>query len=226
MIEWDDYWKDYSISKAEKWLISERDKILNYYLDRMNHLKKEVLEVGCGFGSNLRRISKERKDINSYALDKSIEAIKLIKNVISNAVVSDCISTGFLDKRFDLIYSAGLMEHFTDEVPFLSEMKRILKDDGILITIVPGRYSLWKLYQLLHFGLWQHGYEKSYTYDGLKRLFKDNGLQIIEITGIDPFSIAGFIMKVFNISFNPVIKRTLQRSGYTELCVVARKRLW
>lgn len=224
MIEWDDYWKDYAASKAEEWLISERDKIINKYLNRIKTPKKKILEVGCGFGSNLRLINSTRKDVNCFALDNSIEAIKAIKGVIPNAVVSDCRNTGFTDNKFDLIYSAGLMEHFKDEVPFLSEMKRIVKDDGYVITIVPARYSLWKLYQIIHFGLWQHGYEKAYTYNGLGSLVKENGFRVIEITGIDPFSISGFIMKLFNTSFNPVIKKSPQKSGYTELCVVAKKR--
>jgi len=28
MMSWDDYWKQYSISKAERWMISERDRRL------------------------------------------------------------------------------------------------------------------------------------------------------------------------------------------------------
>ena len=224
MIEWDEYWKGYTPSKAEKWLISERDKIIGTYLDRIGTPIKKVLEAGCGFGSNLRLINKTRRDVDCYALDNSKQAIKLIGSIIPNTVVSDCRKTGFPDDKFDLVYSAGLMEHFKDEEPFLSEMRRIVKANGYLITIVPARYSLWKLYQVIHFGLWQHGYEKSYTHSELEVLFKKNKFHIVEISGIDPFSITGFIMKLFNVSFDPVIKKSPQKSGYTELCVVAQKK--
>jgi len=223
MIEWDDYWKDYSTSKAEKWLISERDKIINEYLNRSNKKKKKVIEVGCGFGSNLRLLKTTRTDVECYALDMSKEAIKAIKQLIPNSVVADCRKTNFKCKKFDLILSAGLMEHFKNEMPFVREMKRILKDDGLLVTFVPARYSLWQLYQRLHFGLWKHGYEKAYAHNALRKLFSENGFKVIEIRGIDPFSVSGFIMKLFNVSFQPAIRRSPQRSAYTELCVIAQK---
>ncbi|TET16650.1 MAG: class I SAM-dependent methyltransferase [Candidatus Cloacimonadota bacterium] len=224
MIQWDDYWKQYKASEAEKWLISERDSIFKRYLDRIDATRKKVLEVGCGFGSNLRLLNTTRDDVESFGLDTSGEAINAIKTVIQNAVVADCRKTGFPDNEFDMVYSAGLMEHFRDEVPFLNEMRRIVKSEGYVITIVPARYSLWKLYQLLHFGLWQHGYEKAYTHDGLKRLFLENNYRVVEITGIDPFSIFGFLMKLLNKSFNPCIKQSPQKSAYTELCIIAKKR--
>jgi SAM-dependent methyltransferase len=224
MISWDEYWRDYSASKAEKWLISERDRILQRYLDRIPHTRKRVLEVGCGFGSNLRILHNTRKDVECCALDSSIEAIRSVKEAVPQVVVADCRSTGFPDNSFDLVYSAGLMEHFADELPFIREMHRIVKSEGSVVTIVPARYSLWKLYQLLHFGLWQHGFEKAYSYEQLRLLFCGNGFRVMEIIGIDPFSISGFVMKLLNVSFDPPIKRSPQRSAYTELCVIAKKR--
>jgi len=223
MIKWNDYWKKYSVSKAENWLILERNKIINSYLDKINSSKKEVVEVACGYGSNIKLIKKCRNDVECYAIDNSSVAIELIKEEIPNAFLSDCKNTTFPENKFDLIFSAGLMEHFRDERPFLIEMKRILKYDGYLITFVPARYSLWEIFQLLHFGMWKHGYEKSYTYSELRSLLINEGFHVIEIVGIDPFSINGFIMKLFNITFSPVIKRSFLRSGYTELCIIAEK---
>ena len=225
MIEWDDYWERYSISKAEKWMVLERDKIIHSCIDRLGSCRKEIVEIGCGYGSNIRLIKRNRSDAECYALDNSSTAIKLIREDIPNAFLSDCRDTPFADNKFNLIFSAGLMEHFRDEKPFLAEMKRILKDDGYLITFVPARFSLWQLYRLSHFGFWQHGYEKSYTYYKLKSLFVCNEFRVIEVLGIDPYSINGFIMKLFNIAFSPIISRSFPKSGYTELCVIAQAHL-
>nr|MDO8082755.1 class I SAM-dependent methyltransferase [Candidatus Freyarchaeota archaeon] len=222
MTEWDNYWKKYSTSKAEKWLILERDKIINSYLGKLGSSRKEVIEIGCGYGSNIKLIKNNRNNVECYALDNSNVAIELIGKEIPNAFLSDCRKTPFVDNKFDLIFSAGLMEHLRDEKPFLKEMKRILKDNGYMITFVPARFSLWKLYQLLHFGSWRHGYEKSYTYDGLKSLFVKNGFSVIEMLGIDPFGINAFIMKLFNTTFSPIFKRSFLKSGYLELCVIAK----
>jgi ubiquinone/menaquinone biosynthesis C-methylase UbiE len=224
MIEWDDYWRNYQPSKAEKYLISLRDEIIGNYIDKIHKPQKRVIEVGCGYGSNLRLIDSKREDTLCYGLDISIEAIRAVSRVIKNSIVSDCMQTCFPSKTFDIIYSSGLMEHFRDEIPFLSEMRRILKDSGYLLTIVPARYSLWELYQLLHFGLWQHGYEKAYTYNGLYYLFQTNGFHVVDIKGIDPLSFSGFLMKLFNTTSVPIFKKSINKSAYMELCVVARKK--
>ena len=115
------------------------------------------------------------------------------------------------------------MEHFKDETPFIKEMKRITSKQGYLVTFVPAKYSLWQLYQFLHFGNWQHGYEKAYKRNELENLFYSNEFKVTEFCGIDPFSINGLIMKLLNVSFDPVQKKSFLDSGYTELCIVAQK---
>ncbi len=223
MISWDKYWESYSTSKAEKWLIFERNKIINKYLDKIESRKKNIIEIGCGFGSNISLLQEKRKDCDCYALDNSKEAITRIKQRIPNATLADCQDTKYENDYFDVIFSAGLMEHFKDEKPLLDEWKRILKASGYMITFIPARISLWQLYQLFHLNNWQHGYEKSYTYKNLYNLFSSNGWEIIEIGGLDVFSINGFIMKLFNISFNPFLKKSFLKSGYTELYIITKK---
>jgi ubiquinone/menaquinone biosynthesis C-methylase UbiE len=223
LISWDDYWKTYSTSKAERWMIFERHKILTEYIDKINRDRKKVIEIGCGFGSNITLLSERRNDCDCYALDYSEESVKLVKERIPNTVLADCRDTGFENDFFDVVYSAGLMEHFRDEKPLLSEWKRILKPDGFLVTFIPARFSLWQLYQLIHLGNWQHGYEKSYTYGRLKKLMQENGFEIVDILGIDPFSLNGFIMKLLDKEFVPRRTKSFLKSGYTELCIITKK---
>lgn len=223
MIEWDKYWSDYSMSKAEKWLMQQRHEIINHYLDLIGGNDKEVVEMGCGFGSNIRLLNRMRNDIIPFALDLSSVAIEKVKEDIEHAYVGNVMKTPFEDDQFDMIYSAGLMEHFRNERPFIREMKRILKPDGYMITFVPARYSLWQFYQLLHMGKWQHGYEKAYTYTALKHILEEEGFVHEEIGGLDPFSVPGFIMKLLNISFDPMIKHTPVKSGYTEIFTISKK---
>jgi len=223
MITWDEYWKNYSTSKAERWLIFERNKILSKYIDKTTPNKKRVIEIGCGSGSNIIMLNEMRSDVECNTLDNSQIAVDLIKQKIPNSYLADCRETPFEDDTFDLVFSAGLMEHFKDEQPFLNEMKRILDKDGFLVTFIPARYSIWQLYQLFHLGQWQHGYEKSYTYNKLVQLFRENNFKIIGTIGIDPFSLNGFVMKLFNTSFSPIFKKSFLKSGYQELCIIVQK---
>jgi SAM-dependent methyltransferase len=224
MIQWDDYWKSYSVSKAEKWLILERNKILNEYLDKIDKPVKKVIEIGCGFGSNIHLLKKSRADVECHALDNSQVSVDIVNKKIDKAFMADCRDTNLPDDSYDLIFSAGLMEHFKDEKPLLDEWKRILSPGGFIVTFVPAKYSLWQIYQFFHFGNWQHGYEKAYSYSQLYNLHKGNGFEVVEIVGNDPFSLNGSIMKVFNVSFKPIWKKNIIKSGYTELCVIVQKK--
>lgn len=124
-------------------------------------------------------------------------------------------------KKFNLIYSAGLIEHLTPEDQYIQEMKKVLADDGYLVAFVPARVSLWKLWIL---ATRKHGFERSYTAKALRALFERNGLRVVRLVGFDPFSINGFIMKLLGVRFRPFWKKSFLKSGYTELCIVCQKR--
>ncbi|MDD5208703.1 MAG: glycosyltransferase family 39 protein [Elusimicrobiales bacterium] len=222
--DWDQKWEGHKTSKAEAWIASQRDKVLAGCLDRIKSEKKKVLEIGCGSAINLKKIKNSRTDAECYALDRSPVAIELAKKEFPNAFVADCEKTPFEDKKFDLIYSSGVVEHLGDESAFAAEMRRILKDDGLLVTFVPARYSLWRFYQLLLFWFAGNDFEKSYTYGGLAGVFTANGFEEAGFIGLDPFSVQGAIMKIFDVSFDPPVKSTPFKSAYTEICLVARKK--
>lgn len=222
MITWDEYWKNYSISEAEKWMVEFRNKYFVKYIDKIIYDPKCILEVGCGAGNQIIMINKLRNDVECHALDLSPVSIEKVKKEIPNAYVGDCQDTKLPDNKFDMIFSAGLMEHFYDEVPFLNEMKRILKTDGYLITFVPAKYSLWQLYQLMHLGNWQHGYEKAYTDTDLIRLFSQNNFTIVDIIGMDPFSLNAVAMKFLGKRITPFAEKSIIKSGYTELGIVVK----
>ena len=44
MMSWDDYWKQYSISKAERWMIGVRHRKLMGWIDSLGGDKKRVVE--------------------------------------------------------------------------------------------------------------------------------------------------------------------------------------
>lgn len=221
--DWDRKWETHKTSRAEAWIASQRDKVLDDCLNRLGGRKK-VLEIGCGSAINLKRIKRDRTDAECYPLDRSPVAIELAKKEFPDACVAECEKTPFEDKKFDLIYSSGVLEHLASEAAFLKEMRRILKDDGLLVTFVPARYSLWRLYQLLLFWFMGNDYEKSYTYPGLASVLAANGFEEAGFTGLDPFSVQGAVMKIFDVSFDPPVKSTPFKSAYTEICLVARKK--
>ena len=54
-------------------------------------------------------------------------------------VVADAVQTGLPSGEFDCIYSIGLLEHFDDPRPLLTETSRLLRPGGLAFHVVVPR---------------------------------------------------------------------------------------
>jgi ubiquinone/menaquinone biosynthesis C-methylase UbiE len=145
----------------------------------------DALDVGCANGIHMRLLSRECKqitgvDINRPMLDAARQ--KFDDEGISNASLEQCSATdmGFVDDRFDLVYSFSTLTLVPDVDRALHEISRVLRPGGISILDFAGRWNLshlyWNLYyrRLGHFG--QHGFEYGKTIARLESL----GLRVLE----------------------------------------------
>ena len=90
------------------------------------YLGKEILEVGCGYGQLMKKIS-EKHSINVMCIDPYAHG----KNVIK--LKGEDIS--LLNKKFDIIYSVMSFHHIGNVKKFLEGAKKSLKDNGKLIIV-------------------------------------------------------------------------------------------
>jgi ubiquinone/menaquinone biosynthesis C-methylase UbiE len=108
-----------------------------------NYIKPNCLflDVGCGTGYALQKAI-EDQNCNVFGIDpdpgshgvgrysNEIKMSKFIKKASSEKIP-------FEDNYFDVVYSSHVLEHVSDELQSLREMKRVLKDDGVLILGMP-----------------------------------------------------------------------------------------
>lgn len=115
-----------------------------------------MLEGGCGIGNYIAYYSARGVDVVGLDFAQNALASLHIRQPHLKLVGGDVSNFPFADKTFDLYYSGGVVEHFEDGAErSLSEARRVLKDDGILLIsvpyfsplrrfLVPFRRNIWK----------------------------------------------------------------------------------
>ena len=99
-------------------------------------LKGDLLEIGCGSGSDLDIFSKikEIKTITAVDLGENIQ--NLIKRYKErediDVQIGNALSLNFEDNKFDVIYSFGVFHHTADPIKCISEAYRVLRKNGIM----------------------------------------------------------------------------------------------
>ena len=96
----------------------------------------ELLEVGCGAGHILERIDKG----NLTGIDISPVQIERAEKRLGNKaklILANGELLPFKDKSFDRILCTEVFEHVLEPEKLLMEMKRVLKDNGMISLSIP-----------------------------------------------------------------------------------------
>ena len=104
---------------------------------------KIVLDASSGEGYGSALLAKEAKEV--YGLDISKEAIENAKGKYKRTnlqyIEGSVTDIPLADKSLDMVISFETIEHI-DEVAqnaFIKEIKRVLKDDGMLVISTPNK---------------------------------------------------------------------------------------
>lgn len=114
----------------------------------------KILEVGCGAGSFIRAIKESHPDLDCYGTDLSQSAINQANKLNNNISFSVCGDNYFPypNSHFDFIFFTDVLEHVNWPENFLVEIKRVLKDNGVLFLFIPCEkdvFSIWKYLNIL-----------------------------------------------------------------------------
>ncbi|HEY0656893.1 MAG TPA: methyltransferase domain-containing protein [Pyrinomonadaceae bacterium] len=99
---------------------------------------KSVLDIACGTGYGLGFLKTKAKSVTGVDID--IEAVREAKKECdekASVLIGDALRLPFADERFDVITSFETLEHLRERMMFLSELKRVLKQGGVLILSTP-----------------------------------------------------------------------------------------
>lgn len=154
---------------------------------------KRILEVGCGKGNELIHLAREGAECSG--LDFSHSAIRFLgerlrrEEISISLVHGDAISLPFVSETFDLVFSQGVLEHFTDPSIPLKEQRRVLRLGGHVVAEVPNKLTLYTVYKkiLMLFNRWPPGWETQYSPRELKQMLSRSEIQVINCVGWDFF---------------------------------------
>lgn len=137
---WDTLWKTHRVS----------DKITRFNLLSFYEIKKHInltglntIEVGCGTGSLSLLFSQVAKSVT--LLDYTENSLKLAKVLFQTRCISNCsfvqddLFDLHHDKKYDLVISSGLLEHFKGKelLTCLNAHKHLAKKNGSVVIIAP-----------------------------------------------------------------------------------------
>jgi ubiquinone/menaquinone biosynthesis C-methylase UbiE len=94
-----------------------------------------VLEVGCGTGHWLQRLSS--RDLSLAGLDDSASMLNsaCIQAPTASVVRGDAARLPFASHSLDRVFCINAFHHFSDQVAFLAEARRVLRRNGSLMIV-------------------------------------------------------------------------------------------
>lgn len=136
----DEYKFMYKLENHHWWFVSRR-RLAMHIVKSFPFISPKILDVGCGTGGNLLFFSKVGQ---AFGLDISEKAVDFCKRRgLKNVALSSAEKIKYPDNTFDIVTCFDLLEHVVDTTEVLSEMKRVLKDDGGIVITVPAFRILW-----------------------------------------------------------------------------------
>lgn len=138
----------YSDEYLENYLKREKELKFRFYL-RISEIEKykkggKILDIGCSIGLLLECIHEVLKGKwQLYGVDLNEKSIKVAKRRVKASLsVGTLTSTKYPSKFFDCITCFDVLEHDVNIKRTLQEIRRLLKDDGLLVIQSPNYKSV------------------------------------------------------------------------------------
>lgn len=162
---------------------------------------KKTLEIGCGTGIILHEVDKCAKQ--AWGIDLSIGMLKRAKEKELNVKQASATKLPFKDKEFDVIYSLKVLAHIPEITEVISEVKRVVKDDGYALLEFYNPWSV-KFLSNLFFRSRKRVYVRFDSLRDIKKLLKGN-FKVVGVRGAKIFVPFPFLFKI------PILNKILAR---------------
>ena len=166
-------------NKVRKYTLKKKYELVLKYKSNIKD-SKTILDIGCGTGEFLKVFKNNSWQTLGVEPNKSAREIAITKNELE--VLDEQGLFDFSNEHFDVITMWHVLEHVSDINSHLTQIKRILKKDGVLIVAVPNAESpdaqmykqCWAAYDVP-----RHLYH--FTKKSIENLFNNFDLEVVNI---------------------------------------------
>jgi len=155
-------------------------------LDNINLESNDIiLDIGFGNGYLINKLLKKNIPIKIYGIEISKDMLNHVSKKHKRTVetgrltlsLENIASTSFKNKTFNKIYAVNTMYFWNEPEKCFSEIKRILKPNGIFLNVIYAKEYLDKIIYT------KYGFNK-YSVDDIIKITEENGMKIIKIVEI------------------------------------------
>lgn len=191
------FYQSYSYNRQFIQNFEEYRSLIQYSLEgKINTIKNlleinnidqswKFLDIGCGGGGYV--YAAKELGLEAHGVDIDANSCAFAQSMGLNVFNGELKEAGYPNGYFDIIQIKQVLEHISDPREFLSEVRRILSDRGIVVIDVPNQNGLipnikillnWKNNEYGFLQPMRHLY--AYTAESLKYLLEQIGLQVIK----------------------------------------------
>ncbi|HTR81362.1 MAG TPA: class I SAM-dependent methyltransferase [Bacteroidota bacterium] len=174
------YRKFYEVEMAH-WWFSARQIIIMDLIRRKLDLPAgaKVLDVGCGTGAILSKLSER---FEAYGTDTSDLAIEFChRRGLSNAFCCTLETFPHPEIRFDLVTMLDVIEHIDDDLAVVRQAMEVLRPEGHLLVTVPAYQFLWSRHDELNH------HKRRYTQPLLRHVLEQAGFTVEMLSHYNTF---------------------------------------
>ncbi|MBI5965714.1 MAG: class I SAM-dependent methyltransferase [Chloroflexi bacterium] len=163
-----------------------------HILDGDSRKGLNILVLGCGTGSDCWHLTSEHY---VCGMDISESGIAIARaHGIDATLTSVTEPFPYPDASFDIVVAKDILEHILDPLSVMKEVKRVLRPQGNLVTLIPNQFYwhfrlrylfgnnlVWKTFlhdQTETYEEWNYIHVRFFTWRGVQRFLKVAGFQI------------------------------------------------
>jgi SAM-dependent methyltransferase len=132
----------YHLEDTYWWYLARRSLTMELLKDEVHGRNSvRILDVGCGTGANMNAFCSVAPTIG---IDTSMDAVHFCRSRgLKTVVLSPVEELPFGCGTFDVVTALDVLEHTDDDLACLREIRRVSKQQGLVLITVPAYGFLW-----------------------------------------------------------------------------------